>query len=245
MPSNLALVDYYAKRANEYERIYTKPERQADLAALKEVLCKTFAGHDVLEIACGTGYWTQIISQTAKSIVATDINEEVLEIAKAKSYGCDVRFQRANALDLKNSRETFSAGFAAFWWSHLQKSEIGNFLPSFHHQFTCGGLVVFMDNKFVAGSSTPINRSDSEGNTYQLRRLDDGSLHEILKNFPSESECRAAVSDWATEIRWIELPFYWLLTYWLKVSDNRSCPNLASGARLVSSRSAWRAEKPL
>ena len=31
-----ALADYYAKRAPEYERIYKKPERQADLRTLRE-----------------------------------------------------------------------------------------------------------------------------------------------------------------------------------------------------------------
>jgi len=50
------LVDYYAKRAREYERIYDKPERQGDLDALKNLCHHTFTGHRVLEIACGTGF---------------------------------------------------------------------------------------------------------------------------------------------------------------------------------------------
>jgi len=82
--NDASLIDYYAKRADEYERIYEKPERQNDLAILKKLFEKTLAGHDVFEIACGTGYWTQIVAQTAKSITATDFNEEVLQIARAK-----------------------------------------------------------------------------------------------------------------------------------------------------------------
>src|SRR5688572_19001903 len=53
---------YYSKRAGEYERIYEKPERQSDLAKLKDVVRSFFASHVVLEVACGTGYWTQIIA---------------------------------------------------------------------------------------------------------------------------------------------------------------------------------------
>ena len=76
--------------------------------------------------------------------------------------------------------------------------------------------MVFTDNKYVAGSSTPICRTDAEGNTYQSRRLESGSCHEVLKNFPSEAEAKAHIADSATKISWIELQYYWVLTYKLK-----------------------------
>ena len=76
MSEKADLVEYYARRANEYERIYQKPERQTDLASLRKLFRQALAKHDVLEIACGTGYWTQIIAETAKSITATDINSD-------------------------------------------------------------------------------------------------------------------------------------------------------------------------
>jgi|ERR1700677_4638263 hypothetical protein len=50
------MIDYYAKRAQEYERIYQKPERQADLRQLRGFVERTFADADVFELACGTGY---------------------------------------------------------------------------------------------------------------------------------------------------------------------------------------------
>lgn len=80
------LTEYYAKRAAEYEAIYAKPERQADLEAVATFLKEIFNGKDVLEIACGTGFWTEKIARTARSVWATDINESVLEIARNKNY---------------------------------------------------------------------------------------------------------------------------------------------------------------
>src|SRR5438128_2670524 len=92
------LPDYYARRAGEYEKIFAKPERQPDLACLRTLLPDLFAGHEVLEVACGTGYWTRVMSGSAKSILATDINEGVLEIARHKTYpNNNVAFQIADA----------------------------------------------------------------------------------------------------------------------------------------------------
>ena len=216
MSNNASLIDYYAKRANEYERIYEKPERQNDLEKLKELFQITCAGHEVFEVACGTGYWTQVISQTAKSITATDFNEEVLQIARAKKYGCKVSFQKADAFNLSFPQRNFKSGLAAAWWSHLRKSEIKNFLFQFHRQFPSGALMVFMDNRFVPGSNTPISKTDGEGNTYQLRKLENGNEYEVLKNFPDEKEARKIIGDSAVEICWTDLQYYWLLTYKLK-----------------------------
>lgn len=216
MSNNASLIDYYAKRANEYERIYEKTERQNDLAKLKELFQKTCAGLDILEIACGTGYWTQAISQTAKSITATDFNEEVLQIARAKKYGCKVSFQKADAFNLSFPQNNFTAGLAAAWWSHLRKSEIKNFLFQFHRQFSSGALMVFLDNRFVPVSNTPISRTDDEDNTYQMRKLKNGNKYEILKNFPDEKEAEKIIGNSAIEICWTELQYYWLLTYKLK-----------------------------
>jgi ubiquinone/menaquinone biosynthesis C-methylase UbiE len=214
VPTNASLIDYYAKRANEYEHIYQKPERQADLAVLRKLCAQALAGQTVLEIACGTGYWTQPVSQTAKSIVATDINDEVLQIARTKKYHCQISLQQADTFNLAPlANHGLTAGMAMHWWSHLRKSEIGKFLDGYHRVFRPGSLFIFMDNRFVAGSSTPINRTDNEGNTYQLRRLENGSEHEVLKNFPTEDETKYLLAGSAGEIRWMELPYYWFLTY--------------------------------
>jgi demethylmenaquinone methyltransferase/2-methoxy-6-polyprenyl-1,4-benzoquinol methylase len=216
MVSNAALlVDYYAKRAHEYERIYEKPERQPDLESVRRLMRRTLAGHEILEVVCGTGYWTHVVSQTAKSIVATDINEEVLAIARSKHYaGCPVNFRKRDAFKLGElTGQCFTAGLAAHWWSHLRKAELGKFLEQFHRALVPGATVVFMDNRFVAGSNTPITRTDSEGNTYQQRRLENGDEYEVLKNFPGQPEVETALSGRAVEIRWTELTHYWFLTY--------------------------------
>ena len=113
------LLDYYARRVQQYEQIYQKPERQAELARLKAHLAGLLAGHDLLEIACGTGYWTAHLAPVVRSILATDAAVEVLDAARSKAYPKDrVRLEQADAYALDAITGTFTAGFAGFWWSH-------------------------------------------------------------------------------------------------------------------------------
>ena len=120
------LRDYYARRALEYERIYDKPERQADLARLREIIPALLADHDVLEIACGTGYWTQFVASRARSVLATDINEEVLALARMKSFPREnVDFARLDIYADDTPARRFDAGLGAFWWSHVPRQGLG------------------------------------------------------------------------------------------------------------------------
>lgn len=59
---NTDIISYYKDRAKEYEKKYSKPERQEDLKSIATILQEIFADKQVLEIACGTGYWTEKIA---------------------------------------------------------------------------------------------------------------------------------------------------------------------------------------
>jgi demethylmenaquinone methyltransferase/2-methoxy-6-polyprenyl-1,4-benzoquinol methylase len=209
------IVDYYAKRAAEYERIYAKPERQADLSALRARICRMFVGKRVLELACGTGYWTEVIAGDAREVLALDVNEEVLEIARQKSIPMEkVRYRIADSYELPDLGRRHDALFAGFWWSHVPLRRLDAFLKSATAAVAPGALVVFLDNRYVEGSSTPVARTDAEGNGYQVRKLEDGSTHEVLKNFPSEGELirRASLHGWGAHVELLE--HYWLLSFW-------------------------------
>jgi demethylmenaquinone methyltransferase/2-methoxy-6-polyprenyl-1,4-benzoquinol methylase len=67
-----------------------------------------------------------------------------------------------------------------------------------------------MDNRYVEGSSSPLSRRDGAGNTYQTRRLDDGSTHEVLKNFPSARDLRERLG---AETRVTEYEYDWVASY--------------------------------
>jgi demethylmenaquinone methyltransferase/2-methoxy-6-polyprenyl-1,4-benzoquinol methylase len=70
-----------------------------------------------------------------------------------------------------------------------------------------------VDNIYVEGSSTPIARKDGDGNTYQMRRLEDGSEHEVLKNFPSRDSVARRLDGRGMNLVWTELAYYWIAEY--------------------------------
>lgn len=212
--SDDGLRDYYARRAAEYERIYTKPERQPDLARLRDMLAEAFRGRSVLEVACGTGWWTPHVARHALRVDAYDINEDTLAIARTKSVDASrVRFARGDAFAPPLASPPHDAAFAGFWWSHVARSDLGRFLNGLHAALASGARVLFIDNRYVEGSSTPLSHTDAEGNTYQTRKLDDGSVHDVLKNFPAPEELRAAVEPFARRSEVTVLDYYWVLDY--------------------------------
>jgi demethylmenaquinone methyltransferase/2-methoxy-6-polyprenyl-1,4-benzoquinol methylase len=208
------LASYYAKRAAEYERIYARPERQADLERLRARIGRTFAGRKVLELACGTGYWTEVIARSAAQVTALDIGDEVLEVARRRPGADKVTFVSGSAYEIPLQGRVHDALFAGFWWSHVPLDRLEAFLEQAVAAVAPGALLAFLDNRYVEGSSTPLSRADGAGNSYQQRRLDDGSTHEVLKNFPAEGELirRASRHGWGANVDLFE--HYWLLTWW-------------------------------
>lgn len=143
-----SLGPYYAARAGEYDRIYAKPERQADLRAIEK--------------------WPP---------------------------------------------PRFDAAFAGFWFSHVPKHGRWAFLRGLNASLKPGARVVLLDNRHVEGSSSPIADTDEQGNTYQLRRLDDGLVTRVLKNFPSPGELLAAVAGLGENASVEHWNHYWALEY--------------------------------
>ena len=204
---------YYAARASEYDRIYQKPERQADLRAIEQWLPPKFAGARVIEIACGTGYWTQLIAPVSAQLLAIDSAGETIAIANARVPAAKVEFLLGDAYVLPRHIGPFDAAFAGFWFSHVPKARRREFLLGLAARLEPGAKVVLLDNRYVEGSSTPLGARDADGNTYQTRQLGDGSTHQVLKNFPSEAELLELVAGLGERAAFTTWQYYWAFEY--------------------------------
>jgi SAM-dependent methyltransferase len=208
------LVTYYKLRAQEYDRLYERPDRQEDIRGLAALLRAAVSGRRVLELAAGTGYWTPIMATVAESIVATDINAETLAIAQARDYpGGNVDFRIADAYRPEEIAGDFDCVVAGYFLSHVPRDRVVPFLEAAVDRVGPGGRVVLIDNLYVDDSNLPITRTDEGGNTYQTRRLDSGQTFEVLKNFFNGEELEQLAGPYATRIQVEQLTYYWLLTF--------------------------------
>ncbi len=207
---------YYAARAPDYDAVYLKAERRDDIAFLSTYLPARFAGRSAFEVACGTGFWTQFIASTARSLVATDATPEPLYYARLRLNASGVVFRQADAYALGEEIGTFEAAFAGLWFSHVPVQARQAFFGSLHSRLLPGARVVLLDNSDVQCRELPIAEQDREGNSYQIRRIKDGSTHRVLKNFPTESELRSLVDSFASTCAYRELENFWLFEYELE-----------------------------
>jgi SAM-dependent methyltransferase len=169
----------------------------------------------VLDVACGTGYWTRIIATRASAITGCDLSPEVLALARSRqppTHPAD--FVLGDVFELTEIPGEFDGAFVGFWWSHMLRDDVLRFLHGLHRRLPRGSRIAVVDNRYVAGSNLPIARTDATGNTYQRRWLQSGAEYEVLKNFPSPGEVRAAiVSAGGSEPAVRELRYYWYATY--------------------------------
>jgi protein-L-isoaspartate O-methyltransferase len=206
----MSLVDnitkYYAARASVYDETAGYTDRKAEglRVPIKARYREMFSGHDVLEIACGSGYWTPVIGEVANLVLATDINPSLLSIAKDRcKHLSNVEFEIADAYTLDGVRAGFSAALGIWWWSHMPKARIRSFLSVLHSRLALGALVLFVDQ---LPYNEHVRRQDPDGNTLEQRSLPDGRSFEIVKNFPTEEEVTNALAGIADNVKYIERP---------------------------------------
>lgn len=204
---------YYATRAPYYDDVYEQPERREDIGRIRQLLQTRFAGREVLEVACGTGYWSQHIVPVAARLVATDGLSEPLEIARQRPLCASAQFRQADAYALPADLGHFDAAFAGLWLSHVPVRRRRQFFESLHARLQPGARVVLIDNSEVQCGRWPIVETDADGNSYQNRQLKDGSWHRVLKNFPTEAELVEMTSAFAQSSRYEALQNFWLFEY--------------------------------
>jgi ubiquinone/menaquinone biosynthesis C-methylase UbiE len=205
--------EYYSKRAKEYEQIYHRddPVRQSELAKIKNLMRNSFKHKSVLEIACGTGYWTKTVAQTAKNITAIDKSVEMIQLSKAKEI--KAKFINDDAFSLKSVSDIFNAGLANFWFSHIHKSKIISFLDTFHKKLQKKSIIIMTDNVFNKDIGGELIKIHGDENTYKIRTLSDGTTYRILKNYYNEEELNVIFNKYSSEIKINVGKCYWCIKY--------------------------------
>ena len=206
------LITYYRERAQEYDKVYRNPPEQADLQEASRLFQALLAQKNVLEIACGTGYWTAQIAATAAAVDATDVNEAMLQIARSRPVKGKGRFEVADMYTLIPGKK-YDAVFGGFIWSHIPVQDLNALLDRLANCLQPNGMLVFIDSNFVKNTphdAKKIANTDINGNTYQARTLDNGDAYLVLKNFPDEAFLVERLARVGVDVSVVNLEYYWI-----------------------------------
>jgi demethylmenaquinone methyltransferase/2-methoxy-6-polyprenyl-1,4-benzoquinol methylase len=205
-------IEYYRARAGEYDEWFFRKgryDRGADsnrqwfveIARLRSAL-RSFepAGH-ILELACGTGLWTQQLIRQADSLTVVDASPEILELNRARVRSNKIRYIRADIFNW-HPETRYDVVFFSFWLSHVPPERFESFWKLVRLCLRDHGRVFFIDSLYAPASTARDHRLNAPQSTTVTRRLNDGRIFEIVKLFhePAKLEARLRTLGWSVKV---------------------------------------------
>jgi SAM-dependent methyltransferase len=191
-------VDYYRRRASEYD-LTAYGDVAAARARIARLVAEMRLAGNVLEIACGTGLWTEALAAWADTLTAIDAAPEAVAIARERVRPASVRFEVADVFSWDPGTR-FDVIFFSAWLSHVPASRFGEFWQLLAGLLAGNGRVLFIDEHvdergkevYLAGRDEVVER-----------RLRDGSTFRVIKNFvdPEDLELRLRRLGWGGTVR--------------------------------------------
>jgi demethylmenaquinone methyltransferase/2-methoxy-6-polyprenyl-1,4-benzoquinol methylase len=206
-------IDYYRARAPEYEEWFRRQGRYsrgpeanarwfAEFATACDRLRRFEARGDVLEIACGTGQTTSILSETATRLTALDAAPEMSEIARRRQELGDVTCVQQDVCAWKPPRSFDSVVFT-FWLSHVPAERFESFWRLVGEALAPDGRVFFSDSLYAPWATAIDHELEDPRAGAVTRRLNDGREYRIVKRFfePSGLQSELRRIGWDIAVR--------------------------------------------
>ena len=201
---------YYSERAPFMAKgLEIEPAGQL-LEILAEL--KTLArDKTVLEVACGTGYWTRFVGPLSRSTTATDYSTTMLGIAQSLGLP-NTRVIYDDAYHLGGVYgEQFDFGFAMHWVSHIPLARWSEFFTAFHARLKPGATVMLADDIRRPDDADVWYSKLPTRDTFEIRHLPNGESYEIVKTFFTPEQLGALLEPYATNLRLrFDRPRWWL-----------------------------------
>jgi SAM-dependent methyltransferase len=196
-------IAYYRAIAPEYEDHAIPGSGEDELIAALEAFRPT---GDVLELACGSGAWTERLLHHAKSVTAVDAAPEMLDRAKTRVGEGRVRFIQADLFAWTPDRR-YDVVFFSSWISHVPPDRFDAFWSLVANCLRPSGRVFFLDDAY----RTPDELIEGESSSIIRRRLNDGTAYRAVKvpHRPAELEDRLRRMGWEATVTATSGPCYW------------------------------------
>lgn len=105
---------YWSRFADDFEERNTYVIGKSDMDIILNEVSYQKALGKTLELACGNGTYSRVLSKNADTLTATDFSDEMLEASKVRLKNLEnVCVEKANAFDLKYPENSFDTVFLA------------------------------------------------------------------------------------------------------------------------------------
>ena len=203
-------VAYYRARAPEYDEWILRQGRYdrgdehralwfGELEMVEQALDRARPGGDVLELACGTGFWTARLAPRARHLTAVDASPETLALNRAQVSGPHVTFVEADLFDWQPPA-TYDFIFFGFWLSHVPEARFEAFWRLVRQALHPSGKVFLVDS-LPAPEGTALDQGLGSDGVVE-RHLNDGRTFRIVKIFhrPEVLQVRLERLGWAADV---------------------------------------------
>lgn len=143
-----------------------------------------------MELACGTGMWTEALAKGTREITAVDASPEAIAIAQRRCPE-SVTFVCADIWQWVPDRR-YQLIFFAFWLSHVPSSRLATFFGLLDRALLLSGEVIFVDEQETQASEEK-RTSDPE---VVERVLEDGTVFHLVKVFVEPQKMVARLGEW-------------------------------------------------
>ena len=163
----------------------------------------------VLELACGSGAWTEsLVTQPIESILAIDAAPEMLELHRQRISDPRVERQQADLFRWQPSA-TYDFVTFAFWLSHVPPARFDTFWAAVRRAVAPGGRAFFVDQD-ERGLAF---EQPSEDMDYPIveRSLQDGRVMRAIKVYhhPAELQARLRALGWTVHVEAARGGVFW------------------------------------
>ncbi len=191
-------VNYYRLRAAEYDVSSYGDDLEAARVGIAEVLDLLAPRGRVLEIACGTGMWTQELAVRADSVVAIDSAPEALELARQRVTRGDVELQVADVFAWEPEIR-FDTVLMAFWLSHVPRARWKEFMVRVGAWLHPGGRLLVVDEHVDLRHREKFDPAQADT---AVRTTSDGREHRLVKVYldPAELDALCVQLGWRSNI---------------------------------------------
>lgn len=207
---------YYRARADEYDEWFLRRGRYdhgADWNAqwfrevdeVRRALAEFKPAGHVLELAAGTGWWTEELARYSGDLTAIDASAEVLQLNQARLGETPVRYVQADLFAWEPDRQ-YDVVFFGFWLSHVPPERFASFWETVRAALAPGGRVFFVDSRRSDTSRARDNQLPDVDEIVATRKLNDGREFDIFKIFyqPDDLMQRLDRLGWAVTARTTE-----------------------------------------